>query len=910
MKPNSILSRTIAAILAGSAAAATAPAVRAADAEESTEQIAEITVTAQRRSESMQDVPISMQALTEQALQQLNVSTFDDYLKFLPSVTSASNGPGQNEVFMRGVSAGSQASQGSGSTGLWPNVAIYLDNQSVQLPNRNLDVYAADLNRIEVLEGPQGTLFGAGAQAGAIRYITNEPKLDKVEANVKAGYGTTAHGDDNDNLEAMVNLPLIDDHMAVRAVIYSDHRGGYIDNVPATFARKDTDLGIALAAYSAVNGVCPDHQPNNGYCVPPGSPTLNNYSIAGSAINPVTYEGLRVEVLYKFNDDWDLLISQSYQDMDSRGVFYQQPFGSQGEALQPLEVTLFNSAYDKDKFSNTAWTVDGKIGSLKAVYTGGYLSRRVDQVGDYTNYARGVYADYYQCAYIGIAQPVCYSPSSVWRSEEQNEHFQNELRFSTPDELRLRGIAGVYYEDNKLYDQTAWLYKTLPACTATVTTGCLTDVGTIPGTTVQNPGIQSDNTSFYQDQVRETKQTAFFGSFDFDLIPKQLTLTAGTRYFRFENSMKGSVLSSFGCYEFGPPPCYVANSPDPYPAPSYGASYYSYNLDYDHLSDTETGWRSRANLTWHIVPDAMVYYTFSQGFRPGGFNQNGGSPHAYLNLGPPSGGSPIAPNQPNPPQYLIPRSYSSDNLTNNEIGWKTEFLDHRVLFNGAIYREKWNNVQIEFFNPGVVGNLFYDTNGQDFLIKGIETQVVARVVTGLTLQAAANWNQSEQQNAPSLLVTNPYAPRYGQPITNACNLFFATCQAVSNPFGTIGSPTANSPPLHYSLGARYEWAMAGGYAPFLQFGATHNGHSFTQAGANPTYHLGGTVSTSRGRFENPAYSTFDASAGVSKDAWYFTLSCENLSNSNASTFVSSQQFITAQTPLRPRVIMGTVGYKF
>ena len=151
--------------------------------------IQEITVTAQRRNESMQNVPISMQAFTAETLQQLNVTTLDDYLKYLPNVTSANNGPGQNEVFMRGLSAGSQPSQGSGSTGLYPNVAIYLDNQSGQLPNRNLDIYAADLNRIEVLEGPQGTLFGAGAEAGVIRYITNEPKLDVTEANVKAGYG-------------------------------------------------------------------------------------------------------------------------------------------------------------------------------------------------------------------------------------------------------------------------------------------------------------------------------------------------------------------------------------------------------------------------------------------------------------------------------------------------------------------------------------------------------------------------------------------------------------------------------------------------------------------------------------------------------------------------------------------------
>ena len=319
-----------------------------------TNQLATIIVTAQRRSENIQDVPISMQALTGQTMQQLNIQTFDDYVKYLPNVTSANNGPGQNEIFMRGVSAGSQASQGSGSTGLWPNVAVYLDDQSVQLPNRNLDVYAADLERIEVLEGPQGTLFGAGAQAGVIRYITNKPQLDVTSGSVDAGFGTTAHGDDNSDVTAVLNLPIIDGHMAVRGVIYDARRGGYIDNVPATFAREDTDVGIHYAGYPAVNGQCPDGGANNGYCVPPGSPTVNNREITGNAINPVEYQGIRVEALYKFNEDWDVLLTQSYQDLNSQGVFYQQPYAPDGSSLPPLEATLFNNAYDKDRFENTA----------------------------------------------------------------------------------------------------------------------------------------------------------------------------------------------------------------------------------------------------------------------------------------------------------------------------------------------------------------------------------------------------------------------------------------------------------------------------------------------------------------------------------------------------------------------------
>ena len=875
---NSKLSIAIAAILSSLPIAQTL----AATAEGGTQSLEEITVTAQRREQSIQDVPISMQALTGRTLQQLNITTFDDYIKYLPNVTSANNGPGQNEVFMRGLSAGSQASQGSSSTGLFPNVAIYLDNQSGQLPNRNLDIYAADLNRIEVLEGPQGTLFGAGAEAGVIRYITNKPKIDVTEASVKAGYGTTAHGDDNSDVTAVLNLPLIAGHLAVRTVIYNDQRGGYIDNVPATFTRKNTDIGIHYAGYPAVNGVCPDGLPNNGFCVPPGSPSLNNASMAGRAINPVNYQGLRAQLLYRLNDDWDVLLAQSYQDMHSSGVFYQQPNASDGAPLRPLEVTLFNPAYDNDKFEMTSWTIDGKLGALKSVYTGGYLVRNVEQTGDYTNYSRGVYADYYQCYGQFDLTPTCFSPSAYWHTAEQNKHMQHEFRLSTPDDWRVRGIVGAFYEDNELFDHTAWSYKGIPECTAALAAGCFTDLGTFPGSTVDPAGIRPAHESFYQDNTRETKQTAFFASVDIDLIPKQLTLTVGTRHFSFENSYKGSVMSSFGCYEAGTPAGGCTSS-------------YSYNLDAQNLTGTETGFKSRANLTWHIIPDVMVYYTWSQGFRPGGFDENGGTPHIYGTDG--------------KYQYLLPRSWDSDKLTNNEIGWKTEFFDHRLQWNGAVYRENWDNVQISFFDPGLVGNLFFNANGQNFLVKGVETSMVARVLSGLTVQGAASWNQTRQTNSPALLDNNPGSANYGHAITQACDSTGNNCSAITNPFGPIGSPTANAPPMQFSLRARYEWSF-GEYRSFAQFGASHTAHSFTQAGSNPTFAGSGNISTSRLRFENAAYTTLSASVGIAKDAWNVMLFGENLSNSHAATFTSTDNFIVAQTPLRPRVLGISFGYKF
>ena len=887
---NPQLKIAMAAILGGTSISALA-AAGTSDAESST--LEEIIVTAQHRNQGIQDVPIAMQAFTEQTLAQLNITNFDDYVKYLPNVSSASNGPGQSEIYMRGLSAGAQQFQGSGSTGYFPNVAVYLDNQSVQLPTRNLDVYVVDINRIEVLEGPQGTLFGAGAEAGVIRYITNEPKLDKTEAAVTASYGAVSHGDPNTAVTGVLNLPLIPDHMAARIVVYDDNRGGYINNVPGTFTRKNTDLGIAYAKYPAVNGACPDGLPNAGWCVPPGSPVLHNGSLVGNGINPVTYKGIRGELLYRFNEDWDLLVTQTYQSMDAQGVFYQQPNASDGQPLGPLEVTLFNNAFDKDKFSNTAWTVNGRLGDLKLVYTGGYLDRKVQQIADYTNYSRGLYADYYQCYGPGTGgdtklKSTCYSPSVVWDTvAEVNQHLQNEIRLSTPEDWRVRGIVGLFNEENKVYDETEWIETTIPPCTSNAApgspgnSGCLSQIGTVPGATVSRPGVQAPGVSFYPDALRETKQTAVFASVDVDLIPKTLTLTLGSRYFRFQNSQVGSLTQGFTCFETGAPPngCYTDS--------------FNFNALDEH--STESGTRSRANLTWHVMPDVMVYYTFSQGFRPGSFNQNGGSPHAYGTDG--------------QYQFYVPKGYTSDSLTNNEIGWKTEWLDHRLQWNGAIYRENWNNVQVSFLDPGVAGNVTFDTNGQNFLVKGFETSLVARVTHGLTLQASGSWNQSRQTNSPALIDTNPNSNNYGKPITQTCNSAGTGCQAVVNPFGPIGAPTASSPPLQFSLRARNEFQL-GDFLAFAQASAAHSGHSFTQAGANPTIASAGLVSTTRLRFEDPAFTQIDASLGISKDTWNAQLYVENLQDANTSLFTNADQYIIAQTPMHPRVIGVKFGYNF
>ena len=202
---------------------------------------------------------------------------------------------------------------------------------------------------------------------------------------------------------------------------------------------------------------------------------------------------------------------------------------------------------------------------------------------------------------------------------------------------------------------------------------------------------------FYQDTPRETKQTAFFGSADVDLIPKVLTLTVGTRHFLFENSYKGSVMSSFGCYEAGVLPGGCTSS-------------FSYNLDAQNLQGSESGFKSRANITWHVTPDAMVYYTWSQGFRPGGFDENGGTGHIFGTDG--------------QLQYLLPRSWDSDKLYQQQRDRLEDRVFSIIASSGmaAIYRENWDNVQISLLRSGLARpNLFFNTQLRaNFLVKGLD----------------------------------------------------------------------------------------------------------------------------------------------------------------------------------------------
>lgn len=860
-----IVSAIAAALSAHSIGAYAQSAAREATASEG---IQEVVVTAQRRVENIQDVPITVQALTGETLKQLNVTSLDEFIKFLPGVSQVTTGPAQGDVFMRGISISVGTGQGGGTTGAVPAVAIYYDEQSGQLPGRNLDVYAADLERIEVLEGPQGTLFGGGALSGVLRYITNKPKLDVTEGSVEAGYGITAHGDPNTNVSAVINLPLISNTLAVRGVFYNDRHGGYINNLPSTFTRLGTDEGFTRY---------------NGGVVPTNSIVINNYNIVSRAINPLTYTGVRVEGLWKINDNWDALLTQSYQNMDSQGVFYEMPFGSEGTTfnavgqpigsvpLPPLSVTLFNPSRNNDKFENTALVVNGNISGFRLVYSGAYLVRNVDQQQDYTNYARGVFGYYYQCvgySKTSAAAGQCYTPSTIWTEKERSTQQSHELRLSSPDDLRVRALVGAYWEKYDIVDTTFWHYTTVPICSPTgLNTNCYLPLQPWPGSPAFTP---VPAIGFFDDGERVYKQLAEFASIDFDIIPKRLTLTGGIRHFKYDERQSGGDVGSFYCKQFAP-------------TTYFGPCLAPFGTDFDTRaapnSATATGSRSRANLSWKVTPDVLLYATWSQGFRAGTFNRST-SCHLPLN---PAGIN----------EYCVPAFTVPDNVTNKEFGWKTEWLDHRIQVNGSIYREDWTNAQVGFFDPqGGLGNLQFDTNGPSYRVKGVESFILARVTSGLTVQLAGSWNSVEQTNSPFLIANNPAllanpatAPLYGKPITS-----------VPNPYGPLGSPTTYSPPFKFYGRVRYEWLIKD-YAAFVQGTADHQAHMVSATGFVPAYDI-------------PGFTTYGASAGVARGGWTAQAYAQNLTDVNASVATTSGQFVLAKYPLRPRVLGVRVSYSF
>ena len=823
MKKSLYLSAGAGALMMFGAGLSPASAQVAAGSKDQINTVEDVVVTASRREEKLQDVPIAVQALSGDKLAELGITDFQKLLLFLPDVHAAGRGPGQNTIYIRGLSTDTVSILVGASAGTNPNVAIYLDDVAVSMPVRNLDVYTADLQRIEVLKGPQGSLFGASAMGGAVRYITNKPNLTDFSSGFTASYAFTHSGDPSASGQGYINVPIIKDKLAVRLVVYNDSKGGYIDNVPATYQMPLSSPGFRNRATFA--GI--------------SRPIVNNATEVEKNFNTADYRGLRLAVKYQINDDWSIDAQHLTQTLKTQGVFDYDP------TLPDLQVKRFNPDDLTDKGDVTAWTLTGRLGQLDVLYTGGYINRRAVQHTDYTNYSSsGPFAVYYNCDYAAYvhayggtatlpASAACHNPKNHVFNQTRNTRFTEEFRVSTPIENRLRAIGGLYYDTDHIYSQDHFAYEGSRESGFPSQNTPLSNVRAIDRN-ITDPTVQ-----FINDITRSDRQLAAFGEVAYDIIPEKLILTVGGRYFNQRVTIAGGA--SFGS-RFNQ----NGDNGRPVEGPKF-------------TPRTEKGFIPKINLTYKPVPGVLVYGTYSEGFRPGGFNRGGGTPGA-------AGSS-----------FVVPVSYGTDTVKNYEIGWKTQFLDNTLQLNGAAYFIQWDNIQSQVYRPKD-SFLTFVQNAADAEIRGFEASAIYRGIPGFTFNGAFTYTDSKLTRVT---------------------------KGVSN-LVPVGSRLALTPKLQGTFGARYEKEIDDATTGFVRVGMQAAGSMVStidrgaDAFGNPLmgdYHLKG-------------YTTFDGSIGVTRDNYNIEIFGDNLSDTRAQLYANASDRVLRITTNRPRTFGVRVSAKY
>jgi outer membrane receptor protein involved in Fe transport len=703
-----------------------------------------ITVTAQKRVENVQDVPISIDVLTTDKLTQLNVADFNDYVKFLPMVsTSSSQGayqPGFGQVSMRGVESGSNGNH----SGPQPSVGVYLDEEPITTIVGAIDPHIYDIERIEVLAGPQGTLYGASSQAGTIRIITNKPDPTAFSASASAEVNTVDHGNTGYLTEGYVNIPFTPS-IALRMVGWSKQDPGYIDNVYGT--RTYPTSGI----------------------------TANNANAVRKDYNFADTRGARAALKIDLDDNWSILPSVVGQAAHVNGIYAFDPH------VGDLKVTHFYPEDSEDRWIQQALTVQGKIGNFDVVYAFAHLNRSDHYDQDYSDYSFWYDTLYGYGAYIHDNNGNLINPAQYIHAEDKYRKTSNELRVSSPKDLRFRVVLGAF-EQRQSHD-ILQDYQI---------TGLGADL-TVPGW---------PNTIWLTRQRRNDNDRAVFGEASFDFTDR-LTATVGTRYFHTEDSLKGFFGFSTGySSSTGVAACFS-------PVQFEGAP--CTNLDKGTKQNDSIG---RANLTYKLAPDKMIYATFSQGFRPGGINRRGTLP-----------------------------PYKADFLDNYEFGWKTEWLDHHLVWNGALFQDKWKDFQF-----AVVGanGLTEIKNANQARIRGFESNLVWAASYNLTLSAGlALYDAKLTANYCGKTDAN------GNPITD--------CSVGDPNFPDIapeGTRLPITPRAKGNVVARYNFDLHG-YDAYVQAAGVAVGRRRSDLRLADNAILG----------ELPGYGSVDLSAGLRKDLW-------------------------------------------
>ena len=815
-------------------------------------QVDEIIITATKRAETSQNVPIAVAALGENTLDELRVDVFTDYLVELPGVTAGGAGPGNNTIYIRGLASTTPATSIAGVAGLAPNVAFYLDEQPLVQPGRNLDVYAADLERVEVLSGPQGTLFGSSSQAGTVRMITNKPKIGVEEANFTVGTSFTKGGEAGFKGEAVYNVP-IGDSLALRGVVYADHQGGWTDGVAGALSVEESGRFRSPTATRDNGTVVGDTRAGFQFSEDldlDGVNFIDANAIVEEDQNDATYTGFRVSALKEINDDWSVLLGYASQRLDTDGIFLANP------DLGDHEIQTYEQSELEDEYDNVSWTVKGRLGALEALYTGAYTDRKAEQRLDYSEYLYVAnYLPYYICdysVYSGGDNPTgtCQAPN-LYGDVESNLNVQShELRFSTPAENRLRGTFGAFTSETVLEEIVNFNYPGSRFIQYNATTTGFPDNFRFPG-----PGYSSDDAAFgadtiFRNDVRRTdEQLGIFGEGTFD-FNDQFALTVGARYYDNIVDLEGTANSSF-CNLFSQQDrnAFGTDINDLYD----GDGSYTFTRDCttspvtftlaDTLEDISealaaTGDAGQAQrvfnelrapdkaeadgvilkVTGTYTPndDMLFYGTYSEGYRPGLLNRPGGATQGA---------------------FTVPFELETDEVSNYEFGWKTRLMDNQLQFNGSAFYVDITDLQATIFDTSIV-NLFFNSNAADAEIKGIEGDITWAPISvdGLTVSGAYSFLDTE--------ITKVLIPTAD--VRKGDSLSFA-------------------PDYQFNVRARYEWETESGLTAHVMPQLVHSAESFSDI-------------IVKNRDEIKGWTKLSASAGLTGDKWTGEIYLDNITD--------------------------------
>src|SRR5579862_1470963 len=637
---------------------------------------------------------------------------------------------------MRGI-----AGCGFGFGGEQGSVAVYLDEQPITTPDGEIEWHMYDINRVEVLPGPQGTLYGASSEAGTVRYITNKPDPSHFSAGYTAQMNTIYNGTLGGLAEGFVNVPF-SDNIAVRLVGWFERDSGYINNV---FQR------ITFA---------------NGTAFGNGKYTQNHY-------NPITTAGGRAMFTFKINDDWSINPTISGQNQKWNGVFGTENWKDLANAAPPpsgLTVSQFNTEGAFDNTVNYTLTVLGKIGDFNLTFASGYNWRHKGDYLDYVDYSLAYQqyefgaspaSSYYGCQ---VAAPNPAATTKCWPKnpemfrfdQNQYKYLSNELRIASPTDWKVHFIAGLYADRAQGFN---FLAEPIPGLNPAYWVGNSTN-------------FQWRNTVYLDDLESVFRDWAAFIQANWD-ITKQLTVTAGFRRYRYDNTIKGFygysanyALNVFGSHH------------------TSGEEICTSSYRYNNAPCTDEDQRSEAfgsvplfTLSYKFTPDHLLYATFSKGYRPGG-----------------------------PNRVLGTKPYLADYLTNYEIGWKTAWFDHHLIFNGDVFWDDWKNYQFTYTGPNGIGVI---ANAGSAASKGVEGQLQWLVTTGLNITANVEYTDAH-------LTANYCGVLYnGQPVTNnPC-----TAPNIANPFppkSPDGYPINEVPLWKFFLSARYSFPLGNGSTAFVE----------------------------------------------------------------------------------------------